>query len=224
MADSIASVVNQITSATSGTSTLSSSASIAKNFDSFLRLLTTQLQNQNPLEPLDTNQFTQQLVQFSSVEQAIKTNDNLENLLRLQLSSATTAVIGYIGKTVTIAGSVGQLADGKAVWTYRADGAMQSAEITIRDASGAVVFSDERAMGAARGSFEWDGRLADGSLAPDGAYTISIIGRDADGEAVGVKTSASAVVDGVDLTGDEPMLMIGDIRVALDAITSVGQR
>lgn len=197
---------------------------IAGNFDTFLQLLTTQLKNQNPLDPLDTNQFTQQLVQFSSVEQAIKTNDNLENLLRLQLSSATTAVIGYIGKTVTIAGSVGQLADGKAVWTYRADGAMQSAEITIRDASGAVVFSDERAMGAARGSFEWDGRLADGSLAPDGAYTISIIGRDADGEAVGVKTSASAVVDGVDLTGDEPMLMIGDIRVALDAITSVGQR
>lgn len=113
MADSIASVVNQITSATSGTSTLSSSASIAKNFDSFLRLLTTQLQNQNPLEPLDTNQFTQQLVQFSQVEQQINMNQQLTTLIALQKSAQSATAINYVGATATVDGATARLAGGR---------------------------------------------------------------------------------------------------------------
>lgn len=197
---------------------------IAGNFDTFLQLLISQLKNQNPLDPLDTHQFTQQLVQFSSVEQSIKTNENLENLLRLSLASTSTALVGYIGKTVTVDTPVAQLREGKAEWNYQASGPIAGMTVTIRDASGNIVFSEERTTSASKGTFEWDGRRSDGSQAPDGAYTISIVGRDAAGQTVGVGTTVTSVVDGIDMSGAEPMLIIGDIRITLDAITSVGQK
>ena len=102
------------------TSSLSASGkSIAGNFDTFLQLLTTQLKNQNPLDPLDTNQFTQQLVQFSSVEQQLKTNDFLSALGAGQLAnSVQTNAVNYIGKTVTAAGVRSELTNGKAVWNF----------------------------------------------------------------------------------------------------------
>ena len=77
---------------------------IAGNFDTFLQLLTTQLKNQNPLDPLDTNQFTQQLVQFSSVEQQLKTNDYPVGPGGSNANTVQTSAVNYIGKTVTASG------------------------------------------------------------------------------------------------------------------------
>src|ERR1700750_1997546 len=93
-------------------------ATIAGNFDTFLSLLTTQLQNQNPLDPLDTNQFTQQLVQFSSVEQELKTNDFLSSLVQATLNSQNNAAVSYIGKTVTSTGIDSDLQNGQASWSF----------------------------------------------------------------------------------------------------------
>src|SRR5690554_2489607 len=105
-------------SGVSGTSSANnaSRATIAQNFDTFLSILTTQLRNQNPLEPLDTNQFTQQLVQFTGVEQQLKTNDFLEALLLNTQSTARSDAVSYIGKEISASGKTAELKDGGAYW------------------------------------------------------------------------------------------------------------
>src|SRR5689334_16773248 len=101
-------------SSSSGGASLSSTAdqTIAGNFQTFLTLLTTQLQNQNPLDPLDTNQFTQQLVQFASVEQQIKMNTQLQSLVSLQQTAQNSQALGFVGKTVTVKGATAPLTNG----------------------------------------------------------------------------------------------------------------
>ena len=93
---------------------------IADNFQTFLTLLTTQLQNQNPLDPLDTNQFTQQLVQFAGVEQQLKSNDQLKSLVEIEKSAQATQALVYVGNTVAVDGSKAQF-DKSATWNFQSD-------------------------------------------------------------------------------------------------------
>src|ERR1051326_9398368 len=99
-APSAASTASQ-TAASTGGSAADAQKTLSSNFDTFLTLLTTQLKNQDPLQPMDSNQFTQQLVQFSQVEQQINSNKNLESLISLTKSQTTTAAVSYLGKTLT---------------------------------------------------------------------------------------------------------------------------
>src|SRR5213596_2070497 len=125
MADTIASIANAVSSATgtapspgSGVAStpVASKAVLAGNFDTFLKLLTTQLKNQNPLDPLDTNQFTQQLVQFAGVEQQLRTNDQLTALLALQQTAQSTQALTFVGKTAVVDGNTAALSHGLATW------------------------------------------------------------------------------------------------------------
>src|SRR6187401_67414 len=107
---------------TTGTGTSSVSGAldnveIASNFTTFLQLLTTQLKNQNPLDPLDTNQFTQQLVQFAQVEQQMKQNSQLATLISIEQSAQASVAMSYVGQKVVIDGSTQQLTEGKATWS-----------------------------------------------------------------------------------------------------------
>src|ERR1043165_493432 len=119
-----ASTTPNITSAVTSSSTTSSSTTtngidgdtIAGNFQTFLTLLTTQLQNQNPLDPLDTNQFTAQLVQFAQVEQQLKSNDQLATLVSLQQTAQNTSALEYVGQTVDVDGNTTVLKNGEATW------------------------------------------------------------------------------------------------------------
>src|SRR6266478_5847935 len=99
------------TSTSAATNALASQQ-IAGNFQSFLTLLTTQLQNQNPLDPLDTNQFTQQLVEFAGVQQQLNTNDSLATLVSLQQTAQSTQALGFVGKTAVVKGSTAALSGG----------------------------------------------------------------------------------------------------------------
>src|SRR6187431_2664117 len=91
---------------------------IASNFTTFLQLLTTQLKNQNPMDPLDTNQFTQQLVQFAQVEQQMKQNDQLSQIIGIEKSAQSTVALSYVGQTVVVEGQTTQLSlPGAATWT-----------------------------------------------------------------------------------------------------------
>src|SRR4051812_18930190 len=113
---------------------------IASNFTTFLTLLTTQLKNQNPLDPLDTNQFTQQLVQFASVEQQMKSNDQLHTLVSLQQSAQGTAALSYVGSTVVLDGSSTQMTNSSASWNLNV-GKPATATITIQDSTGQTVYT-----------------------------------------------------------------------------------
>ena len=115
-----AAVVNNTASSSSSSSSSTGvdKDTLAGNFQTFLTLLTTQLKNQNPLDPLDTNQFTQQLVQFAQVEQQIKQNSQLETMISLERSAQTTTALAYVGQTVAIDGATAALANNRAAWTF----------------------------------------------------------------------------------------------------------
>lgn len=195
--------------------------SIAGDFDTFLTILTTQLQNQNPLEPLNTNEFTQQLVQFSEVEQAIKQTEQLEELTRVSAAAAATNAVSFIGKGVSVASSVTELNDGEANWRFFSQDTATNAEFTIRDSSGQIVWTGERSVTAGEGSFSWNGRNNDGQLVPGGEYSLSINARDENDVAINVDVVVDAVIDGVDFGGSEPVLTVGDLRILLADVKSV---
>ncbi len=197
-------------------------AGIAEDFDAFLQLLTTQLKNQNPLEPMDTNEFTNQLVQFSTVEQTIKTNENLEKLLVLSANNATGTLVGYIGKNAIAAGSSSYLKDGAAKWGYALSGSAPDTTITVRNAAGSVVHSETLSLTSGRGSYNWDGLLPNGRVAPDGVYSITIDAKDASGNRVSADTSLEGIVSSIDLSGSEPVATISGVRVNLSSIREIG--
>src|SRR5712675_1888412 len=118
MPSAIKSQTGTTPSANSGVTmnTTTDTATLASNFSTFLTLLTTQLKNQNPLDPLDTNQFTQQLVQFAGVEQQMKTNDQLTSLVSLQQTAQSTQALGFVGKTAVVDGSTTNLVNSAANW------------------------------------------------------------------------------------------------------------
>lgn len=197
-----------------------SSTGIANNFSQFLQLLTTQLKNQNPLDPLDTNQFTQQLVQFASVEQQLKTNDTLSSLLTANKTSNLTNALGFVGARVTADGTTSALKSGEASWQLKAPRSGTST-ISIKDKNGNEVATKEVALSAGDQTFSWDGKMNNGQTAPDGNYTIVVAAKDANSQVMTVKSEISGIVDGVDVTGDIPILQIGDILVPVSAVKSV---
>lgn len=208
---------------TSNTSQMASSRStIAENFDTFLNVLTTQLKNQNPLDPMDTNAFTQQLVQFTGVEQQLKTNEFLETLMLSGQNTAKSDAVSYIGKEVTSSGKTGELTDADAVfWAYSADANAANATVTIKDANGQVVYTQTGPIAAGPGTFRWDGKGSDGNMKPNGVYSVDIKGKDANGKDVKISTASIGVVTAVDFTGDVPVLTVGSRRVAITDVTDV---
>ncbi|MBN9447711.1 MAG: flagellar hook assembly protein FlgD [Bosea sp.] len=209
-----------VNAAQNNTNASGNGTSIANNFDQFLTLLTTQLRNQNPLDPLDTNQFTQQLVQFAGVEQQLKQNETLTALLGVSKATTGASAIGFVGQTVTADGAATQLKEGKAEWKLNASKG-GTATITIKDANGKVVQTGTTTLTAGDQTYNWDGKTSTGSTAPEGEYTITVDAKDLAGTAITVKTEISGVVDGVDFSTAVPTLLIGAIKVPLDRVKSV---
>src|ERR1700744_6516044 len=142
-------VVSGVTATSSSSSSSSSSAAsanalantqIAGNFQSFLQLLTTQLQNQNPLSSLDTNQFTQQLVEFAGVQQQINTNDSLATLVSLQQTAQSTQALGFVGHTPVVKGNTAAMTNSQATWELNIP-SNSLINISIANSSGSTVFS-----------------------------------------------------------------------------------
>jgi flagellar basal-body rod modification protein FlgD len=212
--------ISPINPSGTGSVAANDSSGLITNYEAFLQLLTTQLKNQSPLEPMDTNQFTQQLVQFSTVEQAIKTNQNLERLIASSAASNALGLVGYIGTTVTAEGSKTELTGGRAVWQLNSpsDG---TADVAIRNSEGAVVFTKTIDIPQGSNLFNWDGTMNTGGIAPDGSYSVSIAAKNADGKLFAVDTLVNGTVDGIDLSGIEPLLKIGDLTIPLSAVRTV---
>src|SRR4051812_14597683 len=164
----MADAVSSLTAAgTAGTTPASSSnrTGIAGNFDQFLLLLTTQLKKQSPLDPLDTNQFTQQPVQFSSREQQLRPKETPQALLTSVKASATSNAASFIGMQVTADGATTRLTTGKAQWTLTPARAASQAVITIRDQNGSVVATQTTLLAAGAQPFAWDGKTSTGTTA-----------------------------------------------------------
>ena len=193
---------------------------ISQNFDTFLTLLTTQLKNQNPLDPLDTNQFTSQLVQFAQVEQQMSMNSQLTTLIALQKATQTSNALGFLGSTVVIDGDTAALSGGEATWTFAAD-KPATAVFNIKSSTGQVVYSESRTLKAGTQDFTWNGRATNGQALQDGDYTLSIVAKDASGNTTAIGTQVQGKVDGVDLTQTPPVLKMGNRSFSLEKVKSV---
>jgi flagellar basal-body rod modification protein FlgD len=193
---------------------------IAGNFQEFLKLLTTQLQNQDPLSPMDTNQFTQQLVQFASVEQQLKTNSDLDQIVTLNKTSQATAALSFVGAQVTANGSTSQLKNGVAVWNVNSP-QPATASISIVDQNGNTVWTSQQPLTTGAQTFSWNGQTSTGSVAPDGLYTIKITAQGATGQSVTTSTQFTGTVTGVDLSGSQPLLQVGSSFITIPQVTAV---
>lgn len=204
-------------SSSTGSGLTTSSQGIADNFQTFLTLLTTQLQHQNPLDPLDTNQFTQQLVQFAGVEQQLKSNDQLKQLIAIEKSAQSTQALVYVGNTVAVDGSKTQL-DKSATWNLVSP---QATSATITSATGQTAYSGNFNLKQGNASFVWDGKGNDGTQWPAGSYTLTATGKDSKGNDLAISTEIQGVVDSVDLTASPPLLSIGGQTYTTDKIKRV---
>jgi flagellar basal-body rod modification protein FlgD len=192
--------------ATSGSSSATSSASLADNFDTFLNILTAQIQNQDPLEPLDSSQFTEQLVQFSGVEQQIRTNQQLESLLSASRSNAGASLSGYLGQTAEINSSGAGFSGEPVTWRYALPATAQSSSVTITDENGRVVWSQPGETSLGAHDFTWSGQTFSGEARVGEPYYINVVAKDGAGESITPVHSLIATITGVDLTYGEPAL------------------
>jgi flagellar basal-body rod modification protein FlgD len=207
-------------SSASGSSALASQQ-IAGNFQSFLTLLTTQLQNQNPLDPLDTNQFTQQLVEFAGVQQQLNTNDSLATLVSLQQTAQSTQALGFVGKTAVVNGNTAALSNSTATWQLSIP-TNSNVNITIASSTGQAVFTGNYAVTAGNNQpFVWNGQGSDGTQLPDGNYTLTATAKDASNNSVAITTAIQGVVNSVDLTQSPPLLSIDGQTYTVSQIQSI---
>jgi flagellar basal-body rod modification protein FlgD len=214
---SAASTASSSTGQAAGTA---ANLSLAGNFNEFLQLLTTQLQHQDPTSPLDPNQFTQELVQFASVEQQINTNTSLNTMISLQQTQQAASAMTFLGATVAVSGTTAQLANGQASWNYSVT-QPATANISISNASGHVVYTTSQAVQPGAQTFTWDGTDANGTTWPSGPYTISISATGANNQSVPVTTQVQGLVTGVDVSKTPPNLTIGGQSYPLNQITQV---
>ena len=222
MTAGISSLTSTATSTTSSSAASSDATEIAGNFTQFLTLLTTQLKNQNPLDPMDTNQFTQQLVQFAGVEQQLKSNDRLDSILTASKAASSASATSYIGQTISADGTTAQLADGSATWNLTPARAATKATVTISDANGNVVASQSTTLNAGSQTYAWNGKTSAGLTAPDGTYSIKVAAQDATGANVTVDTAITGKVTEVDLSGSSPVLLVGTQKVPLSSVQTIG--
>lgn len=196
--------------ASTGANANASAATLAGNFDTFLTILTAQIQNQDPLEPMDSTQFTDQLVQFSGVEQQIRVNSQLETLIASSNSSVGAMLSGYLGQEAEINSAGAHFTGDPVHWRYSLPSDAQSTTVTVTDADGKVVYSKTGEKAAGTHDFVWNGETFGGETAkPDRPYYISVVAEDANRKAITPYHSLVATVTGVDLTYGEPALTTG---------------
>ena len=199
-------------------------ASLISNFETFLSLLTAQLKNQDPLSPLDSNEFTAQLTQMTGVEQQLLTNDLLTSLLAAQQGAGLNGATNYIGKEATAAWPVTKLEGGKANWSYELGAAASSVTLQVLDSSGKVVWSGpapERTSGTH--DFVWDGKTtAGGQLPDDGVYTLKVSAKNGTND-VAAQVLTRGRVTGVEMYDGVPYLTIGSSVLPVSSVIALDE-
>ncbi|MDQ8028029.1 MAG: flagellar hook assembly protein FlgD [Brevundimonas sp.] len=218
-------MVDAVTTSNAANRTATGGAALASNFETFLTLLTTQLRNQDPLSPLDSNEFTAQLTQMAGVEQQLLTNDLLTSLLAAQSAGGLDNASNYIGKEVTAAWTATSLEGGKAKWTYELGGAASDVKLQVLDSTGKVVWegqAPEKTTGLH--DFTWDGKMTNGDTATEGGvYTLKVSATDSAGAKVDAQALIRGRVTGVEMYNGAPYLVIGDSVLPLSTVISLNE-
>lgn len=217
-------MVDAITATEATTRATASRTSLVSNFETFLQLLTAQLKNQDPLSPLDSNEFTAQLTQMTGVEQQLLTNDLLTSLLQAQQGGGLGGATSYIGKDATAAWSATTLDQGQANWTYELGASASSATLSVLDSAGKVVWTGpapERTTGTH--GFVWDGKTTAGGQLPDGGvYSLKISAKNGTND-VAAQVLTQGRVSGVELVDGVPYLTIGKSIVPVSTVIALDE-
>lgn len=216
---------NPLAALTAGTGSSSSnstsSSQVTNAYNTFITLLTSQLQHQDPLNPTNTDTFTQELIQLSGVEQQLTTNQTLSSM-NTDLSTITQANgLGYVGKTVTASGSTAPLQNGSAQWDYTLDSAAKDVTLTVKDSSGNTVYSTSGNPASGQHSFSWNGTSSSGTTVSSGDFTLSVAATDTSGNSVTTTTSMMGQVTGVDTSGGTTQLQVGDLQIPIGNVTAI---
>lgn len=211
------------TQASVGTTAASrSGVKLAADFDSFLQLLTTQLTTQDPLSPMDAEQFTSQLVQFSSVEQAIQTNTKLEMLIGLMQANQTTAALQYIGATVELdTSAIALAAGGTAEIAYDLPETAAAVLVEIRDSAGGLVRQLTGPAAAGPQRLVWDGRDGAGVAQAAGAYKVTVAAVDSLGREIPVLLDTVGRVEALTQTTAGLRLTVDGRTYPVESVRSV---
>ena len=216
------------TSATSAGTTTSAATgkagtSFAQDFDSFLKLLTAQLQNQDPLAPMDADKFTSQLVQFSGVEQAINTNTKLDTLIGMSSAGMAGAGLQYVGAVVEVDGSEVTLDDSGADVRYGLAAPAATVQVSLYDQSGKLVKQMTGTGGAGDNQVHWDGLISPAVRASAGTYRASVTAKDSAGQPVAASLAQRGTVDAAEVRNGTLLLSIGGTEVPADSVRVVGR-
>lgn len=208
--------------ATGTSATTTGKARLADNFNTFLTLLTTQMKNQDPMSPMDSTQFTQQLVQMSGVEQQLLTNDLLKTLVNSQ-SNGISAAVSLIGKVVRAESADAGLKGGKAEWTYDLPADAADVKVEVLDSTGKVVHAETATENdAGDHAFSWNGKdLSGKQLADGGTYTLRVTATDSTGAALTVPSYVEGKVTAVEQSDGKTYITVNGAQVVWDKVTKV---
>ncbi len=202
--------------------TSAATKSLTQNFDDFLLMLTTQLQYQDPLNPTDATQFTDQLVQFSQLEQQIAQTSKVEDLIALHQAAESVGAVNLLGKTVEVESDLTLLEDGEATISYHLPEGVVNATVAILDSSGSFVTSFKVSTDAGRQNVVWDGKNTQDILQDDGPYTVVVSAVDADNETVDdIPVFFSGTADAVWQSEGQTFVTVGPLEIPLQRILSV---
>ena len=210
-----------ISSSANPGSTANATAGLTQNFNTFLTLLTTQLQNQDPLSPMDTNQFTQQLVSFSEVEQQINTNSNLQQLIALQGAGESISALPLVGQNIEYNSATAPLSNGQANFVYSLPSTTASTALTVVNAGGNVVYTQPGETSAGTHAFTWNGRTNTGVQLPDGNYTLQIQAVGAAGGAISPSIASIGTVQAVGVENGTATFTVNGMAVPLSQLVTV---
>ena len=206
-------------STSSGTT---SALDFTSNFNTFLTLLTTQIQNQDPLSPMDSNTFTQQLVSFSEVEQQINTNNNLQSLIQLQTANETISSLPLIGDQINYTGASAPLENGQAQFAYTLPTAAATTALAVEDSQGNIVYNTTGSTSAGTTNFVWNGVTNAGQQMPDGGtYTLAVVAADASKNPITATIQSTGTVSNVAVSNGQATFDIDGISVPMTDLISV---
>lgn len=207
---------------TGSSSTASAQSALNANYNTFLTLLTTQIQNQDPLSPMDSAQFTQQLVAFSGVEQQINTNSNLTNLIALQNTSEQIQALPLVGDTIQYASSTAPLSNGSATYSYTLPSAATKVSLVIEDSNGNTVYATTGATSAGTNTFTWNGQTMNGTQEPNGgAYSLLVSATGPGNTTITPTINASGTVTGITTSNNTATFNVGGVSVPITELVSV---
>ena len=217
-------MVDAVTTTNNATNRINAGTTmLASNFETFLSLLTSQLRNQDPLSPVDSNQFTAQLTQMAGVEQQLLTNELLKSLVAAQGGGGLAGAANYIGKDATAAWSATKFADGEAGWKYEIAENAASVKLEVLDGSGNVVWSGD-APNKTSGvhQFSWDGAATSGNDGQEGqVYSLKVVAKDAAGGAIDAQVLTEGRITGVEMYDGETYLTVGNSILPLSSVIAL---